>query len=343
MPRFLELAVTSLCHLNCKYCYKKKSFFRPSLYDNPLSFKNGVAAVSYFLNKKDKAEKWITFLGGEPLLELSLIKRLVNYVKKNYPKTRVFFLLVTNGLLLNKDIISFIETNNIFIKVSAHCFNSKQFWPDNIKLRRNIERLVKYKNFAITIVVHKNTVHLYKQFKYLACSGIKRLYFNFDCLFSDYTVKSLNILQNELRRISNFVISRDKGKEIFISYLHTKKWRQLCQLSNMVLIEKPCFMDEYEQGNVYVMPNGDIFPCSIGTFTSSKSKYGLFKIGNIESATSIQIEENVIALKKRLARLRIKNHFCINDVVKSRKKKIEQILQEEYEHFNRAILGNTGN
>ena len=58
----------------------------------------------------------VTFYGGEPLLEFSLIERCIAYARERHPAA--FFTLTTNGLLLNRRIRSSLVKNNVFITVS---------------------------------------------------------------------------------------------------------------------------------------------------------------------------------------------------------------------------------
>ena len=335
MPRFLELTITPFCNLNCAYCYERESMLRTRQFYH-MSLKTGKTAIDLFLTKeKYKTDNFIAFLGGEPLINFSFIRDLVRYTKKEYSKKQIFFLLSTNGLLFNKEIIKFIKTNKILVKLSVH--------GNNNGLSKNINDLLGYRNLGITIVVNKNTGKLYDQFIYFVNLGIKRFYFNFDFINSDFNDNFLNILKGELRRISDFIIKQNGCGGFFINYIHGKTWNQLCRLDNAVTNKKPCFMKNYEEGNLYIMPTGDIFPCSIGTFTSSKDKYDFFRIGNINTSNYLSIKKNILGLAKGLNQEEKNNLFCLEKKIISTKTKVEGILKKEHEYSNRAILGNVGN
>ena len=58
------------------------------------------------------------FFGGEPLLNLDIIKYMINYVHEHYPEKKFSFSMTTNGTILNPSIISLIKENNISVLVS---------------------------------------------------------------------------------------------------------------------------------------------------------------------------------------------------------------------------------
>jgi hypothetical protein len=98
--RILILVMTRQCNLRCDWCPILKESGR-------MDFKTTQRAVSLFLNSGRKGQKLIRFFGGEPLLNFEVIKRTVNWVKRNYPGTA--FDLTTNGLLLNRKVLSFLK------------------------------------------------------------------------------------------------------------------------------------------------------------------------------------------------------------------------------------------
>ena len=49
----------------------------------------------------------IGFYGGEPLLEIDLIREVISYVEENYPERKVRYNLTTNLTLLTKEILDF--------------------------------------------------------------------------------------------------------------------------------------------------------------------------------------------------------------------------------------------
>ena len=74
----LTFVVTQDCNLMCKYCYmlgKNKS--------KKMSFEMAKKAVDFFLDNNLIDTKYVIldFIGGEPLLEIELIDKIVDYYK----------------------------------------------------------------------------------------------------------------------------------------------------------------------------------------------------------------------------------------------------------------------
>lgn len=107
------LHITNNCNLNCRYCYITKN-------KNDLDFLTSKKIVDTLLttaNKNNFDQILITFSGGEPLLKLSLIKQIITYTTKQ--KTiKINYRILTNGTLINNEIINLIKKYNIDIRIS---------------------------------------------------------------------------------------------------------------------------------------------------------------------------------------------------------------------------------
>lgn len=58
------------------------------------------------------------FYGGEPLLEIELIKKCVDYIQKNVEGKRITFGITTNGTLLTGEVLQFLYDNDFSITIS---------------------------------------------------------------------------------------------------------------------------------------------------------------------------------------------------------------------------------
>jgi uncharacterized protein len=99
--KLLILLVTDDCNLRCRYCYarggEKKEY---------MSWETARKAVDY-VAASSKSFK-IQFSGGEPLLNFSLVKRVIEYVKMRWGSAT--FQLQTNGTLINLDLARELKT-----------------------------------------------------------------------------------------------------------------------------------------------------------------------------------------------------------------------------------------
>lgn len=93
------ICVTHKCNLDCVYCYQK---LRSNV---SMSFDTGKKCIDdIFANIPEQVKIIeISFIGGEPLLEVELIKSLYHYTLKEYPDDRVHFFATTNGTVLSAE------------------------------------------------------------------------------------------------------------------------------------------------------------------------------------------------------------------------------------------------
>lgn len=104
--RIITLTLTQACNLSCIYCYEThKSSKR-------MSFETAKAIIDSEMKKISEDETLeIDLFGGEPLLEFSLIKEIVLYVRTAFPKKNAIFFIVTNGTLLTEEIKQWLVDN----------------------------------------------------------------------------------------------------------------------------------------------------------------------------------------------------------------------------------------
>jgi sulfatase maturation enzyme AslB (radical SAM superfamily) len=108
------VVLTDECNFSCAYCYQQKGRGRQRL-DYPTLVK----AINYF-HPLFVPGGCIHFYGGEPLLAFDLLERIVEYVDalpQKYPQ-RIRYSLTTNGSLLNKDILGFLEQHEFSLTLS---------------------------------------------------------------------------------------------------------------------------------------------------------------------------------------------------------------------------------
>lgn len=113
------LQVTQNCNLRCSYCAYSGSYFNRTHSKKRMSTETAIRAVDFFMSHSSEVSKsTIGFYGGEPLLEFSLIKKVVSYVEEYYPERNVQFNLTTNLTLLSPEILDYLIEKNIVIMIS---------------------------------------------------------------------------------------------------------------------------------------------------------------------------------------------------------------------------------
>jgi len=107
------------CNLRCKYCFGDTGEYGG---DRELMSKEvGEAAVEYIIKHSYLRKHCeIDFFGGEPLVNMPVVKHLVEYVRRREKETGKEFklTLTTNGLMLNEENLKFLNDNNISLVLS---------------------------------------------------------------------------------------------------------------------------------------------------------------------------------------------------------------------------------
>jgi uncharacterized protein len=108
----LVFEITDACNLKCKYCSYGEFY---DDYDNRenklLPIEKAIRLIDYLvqlwnsdMNMSSNKNIFISFYGGEPLLNMPFIKSVVNYVenKIDCPNRNIAFSMTTNALLLDR-------------------------------------------------------------------------------------------------------------------------------------------------------------------------------------------------------------------------------------------------
>ncbi len=118
----LCLHVAHTCNLNCSYCFASQGKYQG---DRALmSFEVGKQACDFLIaNSGTRRNLEVDFFGGEPLMNWDVVKQLVSYarsVEKQYNKN-FRFTLTTNGILLDDEIIDFLnkEMSNVVLSLDG--------------------------------------------------------------------------------------------------------------------------------------------------------------------------------------------------------------------------------
>ena len=116
----LVLQITQNCNLRCSYCPYSQSSEKHRHHTNQnMSWETAKKAVDFYYDKSIDADTAnISFYGGEPLLQFSLMKAVVAYSKKKFEGKKCVFSITTNATLLTKEIADFLITNEFRLAIS---------------------------------------------------------------------------------------------------------------------------------------------------------------------------------------------------------------------------------
>lgn len=118
----LCLHIAHDCNLACKYCFAEEGEYhgRRAL----MSFEVGKKALDFLIaNSGSRRNLEVDFFGGEPLMNFDVVKQLVAYGREQEKihNKNFRFTLTTNGVLLNDDILEFLnkEMANVVLSIDG--------------------------------------------------------------------------------------------------------------------------------------------------------------------------------------------------------------------------------
>lgn len=118
-PNKLMLMVQTNCNLACTYCYEVASGFHSK--GKSMSVDTAKQSIDSLVQRSGaRRQLEITFFGGEPLINLPVIKEIVGYCKANerhWSKT-FSFSLTTNATLLSDETIDYLVESRFAVMIS---------------------------------------------------------------------------------------------------------------------------------------------------------------------------------------------------------------------------------
>lgn len=284
MDKLLQVHLSENCNLKCKHCYQEgkdcKSFI--DLQSFSILLKQFKELASY--EKADRLKLNLT--GGEPLL----FSNIMDYIDMAYSYGVDKILLLTNGTLLNKDILQKLKDRNVNIQVSIEgtkeCndfIRGKGTYDkilSNISLAKSmgIRLLVSYTLSGLNCQYVADTIdEVYK-------AGAKGIWFDRVIPFND----NLPIMNEEQFILTMQAISK-KQKQ----YKDTD-FKVLLQRGMQFFFDNTC-SGCYRCSGINraftVMSNGDIFPCRrmpifLGNF-KEQSLLEIYKSNNCQEMKRI--------------------------------------------------------
>ena len=115
----LILHVTHNCNMACKYCYERNNHYMAD--PGMMSEQTALRAVELFYSRYSYIRE-IKFFGGEPTLNQPVIKSVCMYVDRLYAsgkiKDKPVYKLLTNGTIMNDNLIDLIRTYGIKVVFS---------------------------------------------------------------------------------------------------------------------------------------------------------------------------------------------------------------------------------
>ena len=283
----LCLHIAHDCNLACRYCFAEEGEYhgRRAL----MSYEVGKKALDFLVaNSGNREHLEVDFFGGEPLMNWDVVKQLVEYgrslEKSNNKKFR--FTLTTNGILLNDEILEFVnkEMGNIVLSIDGRKeINDKMrpfrggqgsydiIVPKFQKVAESRDQM----NYYVRGTFTHNNLDFSKDVLHLADLGFKQI--SVEPVVAqptdDYAIREedLPILKEEYDKLAVEMIKRKKEGKAF-NFFHFM----------IDLQGGPCVAKRLSgcgSGTEYlaVTPWGDLYPCH--QFVGNEK----FLMGNVDT------------------------------------------------------------
>ncbi|MBP2632945.1 MAG: radical maturase [Firmicutes bacterium] len=270
LVKSLCLHVAHDCNLRCKYCFAGTGDFG---HDRSLMSKEvGEKAVDFIIAHSGQRKHCeLDFFGGEPLMNMPVVKHVVEYVRKREKETGKEFklTLTTNGVLLNDANIAYLNDNNISLVLSL---DGRKEVHDH--MRPNVAGKGSYDGI---IANFKKLVDARGGKNYFLRGTFTAYNLDFTADVLDMADKGFDLLSVEpvVAKEADYEITEEHLPKLFEEYDKLTKAYIDRKLSgngfeffhfNMDINNGPCVAKRLSgcgAGHEYfaVAPNGDLYPC----------------------------------------------------------------------------------
>lgn len=267
----LCLHIAHDCNLKCSYCFAEEGEYHGKR--QLMSLEVGKKAIDFLIeNSGNRKNLEIDFFGGEPLLNFEVVKEIVKYARslENKYNKNFRFTITTNGILLNDEIIEFINKNmhNVVLSIDGRKeVNDKmrkrfdgsgsydKIVPNFIKVAQSRNQ----NNYYVRGTFTRNNLDFSEDVIHLAELGFKQISVEpvVTEITQDYALKEEDIekLFKEYEKLALKMIEMKKEGKGF-NFFHF-----MIDLSGGPCIAKR--LSGCGSGTEYlaVTPEGDLYPC----------------------------------------------------------------------------------
>lgn len=271
-PISTTLDVTEECSLRCKYCFTHTKAHKKRVLDENLAHRIIDWWIPQCVPMKNNRSIQLGFWGGEPLLELDMIKRLVKYAneKANSLGASIEFGGTTNGLAYTPEVVEWCRENKALFLVSldgiqpAHDMYRRK--PDGTgswkEVDANLREALKIAPFQrIRTSFSAETIQYFYESVLYFVEDLGITNFAFSPVYeSNWNKEALEILEEQFELATDYAIKRLKeGRPIVLKHLNDEaNIYQRILNGELMPIQNPC-----GAGNGYTgwSIDGFMFPC----------------------------------------------------------------------------------
>lgn len=260
------------CNLKCEYCFAKDGTYNTK--KDYMSYEVGKTAIDFLIkNSGNRKNLEVDFFGGEPLLNLDVVKQIICYAREQEKlhDKKFLFTLTTNGVLLDDEICQYLndEMENVVISIDGrkavhnklrHTANKQDAYDIIVNNAKNFRHIRGDKKYYIRGTFTTNNLDFSKDVEFLNDIGFDQISMEPVVLedSSPLAIKKehLDMIYNEYENLARLCINRRKNKETWFNFFHF-----MLDLENAPCIKKRTVGCGAGSEYVAVTPVGDIFPC----------------------------------------------------------------------------------
>ena len=320
----LTFQVTENCCMACSYCYQHNKS------NNKMDFKTAKTIIDNLLNTNNKYHTEnikgivLEFIGGEPLLEIELIDRIITYfinecIRLNHRFLHRFKISMTsNGLLYFTDSVqNFIKkykdklSYTITIDGNKQLHDACRFDLDgNGTYDRVVSAVTHLRNNYIPTLNTKMTLspdnihYTFEAIKNLIELNYQFIFLN--CVFEEgWELKHAKILYNEMKKTADWLFENDSFKKYKISIFEENSFISLPETETNNWCGGVC------NGMLAFDYNGKAFPCIRYMGSSLNGHQEPYSVGDIDGLFITEEDQNKLKLLESITRQSQSTQECL--------------------------------
>lgn len=256
------LHLTHDCQLTCAYCYAGRKTA------SSMSWEVAQRAIDFLFAQPTPEEiPQIGFFGGEPLLELPLLKRCIAYAESKRKETKKPFRMVitTNGLGLDEDVAAYLHEKEVEPTLSfdgtPKAQDACRRYPGGRSSFTDTEAamhtLLRYfPNLGVCAVISpENVQFLPDTIDYFIQNKIRRIHLNPN-FFAHWDEQHLDLWRQGYEHAAKRTEEEFRnGRSLLVNFIAAKI------ITHLKGGYGPCDCCDFGQKEIAIAPSGNIYPC----------------------------------------------------------------------------------
>jgi len=199
------LYLTQECNLDCLYCFQKRRA-------QSLDFSTIREALDFFQDSIEESG-YVTFYGGEPLLEFDTIARTVDFIEthKTLNAKKLRYNISVNGTLLTEEILEFLSRHRFKVNLSHDGTAQDMTRPSHLNslVWENLARLIRLPDIELetnSVFIPATVKEVFRSARLLVESGIKNCQLSYS-IGDPWDSVCLAQMREEVQELRRYLLS----------------------------------------------------------------------------------------------------------------------------------------